>query len=685
MTPSEFFTAVSTLSYGKRLPSAVYVFDLGAERLPHKLGALCTELRGKIGISADFNVLKFHTQLPKISFLSYPDFTSAPHPELAAAIIVNLISGRVRRDDYRARANPPILHRKEAFLPNDHPDRARFAALTQVEESSGLLDDAAGIGFKLNWERRLSAKGVRFSGHELIVGQNTDEKTAFAENTDRIPRIERHRTAILRAAFSKPVRLLLDFAQLRTGERVFDYGCGLGTDVEALQALGYTASGWDPVHAPGQSKQASDVVNLGYVLNVIEDPAERVDVLLRAWALAGRLLVVSTLVRGQEEYTNVRCFGDGVLTSRATFQKYFEPTELQALVEDTLQIDAVPVAMGIYFVFRQAEDMQDFLSIRAKRSIDWESLSRRLSLFKPSRPCRDPYADHKELLDAFWETVLTLGRLPHVAEFSRLEQVRLACGSVPKAMALFSERFGQKTLDVAHARRKEDLLVHVAATRLRQRIAFGQLSPQLQRDIRTFFGSFGEAERQATELMFAAGDTDEMELAVQNLGFGVFDPVEHHYTVHRSLLDELPIILRIYVECGARLFGDPREADLIKFHLRSRKLTFQYYEDFDTEPFPALRLRIKIDLPRMFVTVFDHTELADRQLLLFKERFFARDHPGRVKLEQVSARLRKLGFDETTVGFGPRKSELDALRARLRLTKSLTRRSAPLAAEDSER
>lgn len=74
MVPSEFFTAVSALSYGKRLPSAVYVFDVGIDRLPPKLGELCTDLKSRIGIGSEFNVLKFHTQLPKISFLSYPEF-----------------------------------------------------------------------------------------------------------------------------------------------------------------------------------------------------------------------------------------------------------------------------------------------------------------------------------------------------------------------------------------------------------------------------------------------------------------------------------------------------------------------------------------------------------------------------------------------------------------------------------
>jgi len=674
MAPNDFFTAVAALPYGKRLPTAVYLVDLEPERLLWELRTVCAELRSRIGIGPEFNLLKFHTDLPKISFLSYPDFFKEPHPALHAAIVVDLVSGKVRRDKYVGRANPPILHRKEAFLPLDHPDYSRFTELTHAEVAAGLLEDTESIGFKLNWERLLLGKSLGFSGHRLIERLSSGDSAKTPARA--FPKIERHRTALARGRVSKPVRLMLDLGQLRRGERFFDYGCGLGSDVEAVRQLGFDANGWDPVHASQNARAEGDVVNLGFVLNVIEDPAERVEVLLQAWSLTRRLLVVSTLVQGNEDYSEFRCCSDGILTSRNTFQKYFEPAELQALIEDSIKAEAVPVAIGVYFVFRRVDDLQDFLSSRTKRFIDWESLSRRLGLFKALRARRDPYELHRELLDSFWEAALELGRIPREEEYSRLNEVRNVLGSLPKAMAFFGDRFGQQTLDAARTRRREDLLVYVAASCLRKRVPFAHLSARLQRDFRSFFGSYPEAERQATEAMFAAGDVDELELAVQQLGFGWFDPVERQYTVHRSLLDELPLTLRVFVECGARLFGDPREADLIKFHLRSRKLTFQHYDDFDREPFPVLRLRIKIDLPRMFVTVFDHSTGPDRQLLCFKERFLPPGHPGRPKMEQISDRLRKLRFDEKTIGYGPNQSEFEQLLQTQRLTKILTRRGS---------
>jgi DNA phosphorothioation-associated putative methyltransferase len=87
--------------------------------------------------------------------------------------------------------------------------------------------------------------------------------------------VERHRTAIKRYDLSKPVKQLLERGLLRKNDTFFDYGCGHGMDIEAMQNFGYTAAGWDPAFRPNHAKTKAPVVNLGYVLNVIEDPKER--------------------------------------------------------------------------------------------------------------------------------------------------------------------------------------------------------------------------------------------------------------------------------------------------------------------------------------------------------------------------------------------------------------------------
>ena len=77
------------------------------------------------------------------------------------------------------------------------------------------------------------------------------------------------------------------------GKSLFDYGCGRGGDVTRLRDLGVHAAGWDPnFHSDGPLTY-SDIVNLGYVVNVIADPSERGRALRAAWGLASELLIVS--------------------------------------------------------------------------------------------------------------------------------------------------------------------------------------------------------------------------------------------------------------------------------------------------------------------------------------------------------------------------------------------------------
>jgi hypothetical protein len=75
-----------------------------------------------------------------------PDFERQPHPALAGALVGHLQSFDVRHFDYRDAPSPPILHRKEAFIPADHPLRPKFTRLTRQEERWGLYDNPSSIG-----------------------------------------------------------------------------------------------------------------------------------------------------------------------------------------------------------------------------------------------------------------------------------------------------------------------------------------------------------------------------------------------------------------------------------------------------------------------------------------------------------------------------------------------------------
>jgi DNA phosphorothioation-associated putative methyltransferase len=665
----EFHRYINDLPYGKALPGARYIFRPDNDNF-FSVSFLITIKRAETAASPPpgWNLLKLHTTEFAVTFLSYPEFDTDPHPALAKATKINLKSGCVTHTDYLARANPPILHRKEAFLPPADPRVPNYAALTAREEEAGLYQDPSRIGLRVQWLALLKRVGLTHEGHAL-VRKPTTARAVLAGDT---PEIDRSRTAIKRYDLSKPVKQLLERGLLRKGDSFFDFGCGHGMDIEALQGLGYQASGWDPAFRPNAPKSSATVVNLGYVLNVIEEPEERIAALRDAYSLAERLLLVSTMATGQETDSHSRSYQDGFLTKKNTFQKFYAPGELESLIERTLGAEVSTLGLGMCVVFRNSEDAELFEANRNRRRINWTEISTQLKFSAPTRResrTIDRYELHKELFEEFWKAVLELGRLPENGDFDRLADVAKAAGGIKKALALVISRKGEELLQKARLARTEDLLVYLALSRFRERFGPRQIPLRIRYDIRSFFGDLAAAQSKADDLLFSAGDPDEIDLACENLDVGWQD--SHSLMIHRSLLGTLPPILRIYVHCAAFRYGDPSQADIIKIHKRSGKITFQHYDDFERKPLPELQTRIKVNLRSLFVEVFDHSKGPKTQLLFFKERFVASNHPTRPKMERFSKKLKKLGLDEATVGLGPDKQSFANLLAQGRLDENL--------------
>jgi DNA phosphorothioation-associated putative methyltransferase len=139
MTLPEYQAAVEGVPFGKRLPTAVYVYRGDQISLGERVDRLVAQIVAAFQVGPEFNVIKFRTDELKVSFLLYPRFFEDPHPVLRHAITIDLVRGKARHIDYADNPNPPILHRKDAFLPADHPKRRLFTALTEAEEAGGAV------------------------------------------------------------------------------------------------------------------------------------------------------------------------------------------------------------------------------------------------------------------------------------------------------------------------------------------------------------------------------------------------------------------------------------------------------------------------------------------------------------------------------------------------------------------
>lgn len=511
----EYVEAVKALPFGKRVGKNVYVLwpDL------KEVSPLLAKLLEPIGKVDGVSIIKFFIDDYKVSFLDYPEFFSSPHPALKRSETLNLNTGKRRTIDYSQRENPPVLHRKETMISPERPEYEQWAELTRKLEEAGCYDEPKKIGFKEQWENLLREKGLNYEGHNLFsIGYNTLKSTTDEKENQ----IDRHKTAMSRADFSRPVQLLLKHNLISTEEEsFFDYGCGHGDDVRALSYNGYYATGWDPVYFSGEKLREAGIVNLGFVLNVIENTAERVHALEKAYSLAQRVLSVAVVTDTSPTATAIRPYKDGFLTSRGTFQKYFSHEEAQELIEETINSTAHPVAPGIFFIFKNEQDAQNFLSEKQKRRVDWNKLN--LHVY-PSKDERDAakkeilYEQNKAEIDAYWEKLLELGRIPTEQEDPESRELKSKLKmSDKKLQDWFVERYGRETIEESFNRKRDDLLVYLGLANFKKRIPYTSLSTRLQKDMKTFFGSYKAAKQEALVELYKIGNPEPQTVRTRPL------------------------------------------------------------------------------------------------------------------------------------------------------------------------
>jgi DNA phosphorothioation-associated putative methyltransferase len=605
----KFRDLVKMIKTGKTLPDSIYVHESAICLVPESLANVVLKVADALKISDDeWNIVKFYKRDFKVSFLLYPGFESASYPELKHSFTVDLSKLAMRKADYSKSDNPPILHRKETFVEDSYPLHSLFEEVTAEGEALGLYDNPRSIGFLKNWERLISNRGY-FLDKDGRLQPKAEEKSRLLQGSvDVDGDIQRHRTAIDRNQLSQPMQLLARHNYLNGHYSILDYGCGKGDDLREMEAHGLDASGWDPIHYPEGLLVNSDIVNLGFVLNVIEDKDERRETLQRAWSHSDKLLIVSVMVAGDSLISQFTPYKDGVITSRKTFQKYYAQSEFRSFLETVLEESAIAVGQGIFILFKDKIEEQNFLLERQHIKRDWRQKTQRTIRTIPTPVKKDLVEKHLELFTDFWEVTLELGRVPANSEFEFSAQIRRIAGSHAKAHDVLLEYFGYAVFEEAQIKRKEDLLVYFALGLFEKRKPQTQMPESLKRDIKAFYDSYNQAIEHASDALFAVGNPDIIEEAC-NRAFTTFECGEmndgHSYTFHKDLLGDLPTELRIYVGCAVQLYGDLENIQLIKAHITSGKVSLMGYKDWDSET-PLLIERIKIKMREQDVDFYDY-------------------------------------------------------------------------------
>ena len=450
------------------------------------------------------------------------------------------------------------------------------------------------------------------------------------------------RTAIRRTALSRPVALALDDGLVHPERTFFDYGCGRGDDLLRLHKMGIPVSGWDPAFFPDEERSPADVVNLGYVVNVIEDPDERVVVLAAAWELARKVLIVSARLDWEATDAAVDFHGDGIVTGKHTFQKFFTQEELRQWIEHVLDRRSAAAAPGIFYVFRDEVDAQSFAVNRVSRH-------RRIPGIEESQ---ELVADHKELIQPLMAFVTERGRLPVDVELPIAPQLTQVFGSIARSFSLLRRVTGADRWDRIRRERRADVLVYLALAAFRKRPRFGALPEELRHDIRAFFGSYRSGCAEADDLLFSAGDQEAVDRACRNATVGKLLPDALY--VHHTAVEHLPPVLRVYEGCGRQLAGAVDGLTLVKLFRRRARVSYLAYEDFDRMAHPALRSTIVADLKRLDLHFRDYTRSANPPVLHRKELFVTDDYPARARFARLTAREDKLGLLDLSSTIGTR-------------------------------
>ncbi|MCC4832815.1 DNA phosphorothioation-associated putative methyltransferase [Shewanella sp. 10N.7] len=639
MDATLFKQLVSTMPIGKKLPDANYIHKDGLMEIATELSSFIGAVSQALKIESDsWDLVKLNKKEFKLSLLSYPTFFTQAYPALTQSVTIDLVKLTHRITTYQESDNPPILHRKETMLPTSHEAYESFVHITQEGENAGLYENSRMIGFKQSWERIIAQHG-----YELVDGRLF--RSSAIASIDKSA-IDRHKTALVRHELSSPMKQLAKQGFLNGEYSLFDYGCGRGDDLRELQAHGLEALGWDPNFCPDAGKLTSDVVNIGFVINVIEDQVERSEAVIGAWQLCTKLLVVSAMLANDSYISQFTPYKDGVITSRNTFQKYYAQAELKGYIERTLDENAIAIAPGIYYVFRDKIEEQRFLAKRHQRHHQWHQITTPAPTSEAQ--ARLLFTQHQQLLNRFWDRCLELGRLPVDEEFADSNKITMYFGNAKKAFKLLMQVQGEQAeqeFEQAIKLRQEDLLVYFALCQFEQRKGYTHLPDEQKRDIKIFFNTYKIAITEAKALLFAIADTQLIEqacidanninLPASKLNSG------HSLEFHKKFLSYLPALLRVYVGAAVQLYGELDEIDLIKIHITSGKVSFMGYDNFDTSPLPTLRERIKVKMRDLEVDFFDYLEIEQRPILLDKIVFIDLNTENYNKQKTFNKRLNK--------------------------------------------
>src|SRR5262249_40364771 len=150
-------------------------------------------------------------------------------------------------------------------------------------------------------------------------------------------------------------------------------------------------------------------------------------------------------------------------------------------------------------------------------------------------------------------------------------------------------------------------------------------------------GAFCEVIRaggaRAAGFWFRAGAAGAVDAPCRRSAVGKLLP--NALYIHRTALEALDPLLRVYEGCARAYLGEVEGANLVKLHRFSGKVSYLVYPTFDADPHPALARSVKLSLRIRELDCQDYMLSENPPVLHRKETFVLPDHPLRDKFARL--------------------------------------------------
>jgi len=428
-----------------------------------------------------------------------------------------------------------------------------------------------------------------------------------------------------------PRALALALAQglITKKTQVLDWAPANNRNIRLLEKRGIRAKALDPEKKTRAKKTKSDVVHLGYVINAIQDPHERMKTLVQAFEAAGHVLIVSVhidVVPGDfEEYE------DEAPVKKKSFVMRYTQSEFQQFIETVLGRRAQVATLGVAYVFADAESEARFIATKA--------FSRRLEY----RPDLLQTFSRDEIARKYVSQAKKLGRMPSRSEFKKYDKLIETYGTRANVQRLCLKKLDKNAFEGTQDERGQDILMFFGMMRFEalEPPPLKFLAPSIQKDLKSIWKSHKKAVSESDTHLFGMGNPDTVYANCKRAGVGVVSA--RSLKVHASAEDELPALLRIIIHAAKKIVGTI-DYDIVQISTDGRSVSFLTHDGFDDVAHPVLKRKVEVFLPRPDYSIREYALSHNPPVLHRKERFVAESYPHYAEFSALSEKEQKLGL-----------------------------------------